>query len=260
MGKKIFAATVFLVIAMVTTGYLFFFQEKFSFRLEEEARVQEILSLIYDAQGNLSDAESITRGFILTGDEEFLKIFQKALLDLNQTLDRLNRMTANEPEPQRLLGELSILIGQRQAFLQVAIDLRRMKGSGAPEHVILAREGTKVQNEIRRTFEQLEDYGKKMLDADWRKEKGRTQTWVWALNLGTLGSLSLLLLSLYLLNRESNQRKKAETQLAGYQEDLRSCTSQLSLAEEHERRRIAGHLHDEISQTITFATIRLREL
>lgn len=260
MGKKIFAAWVFLIIAMVTVGAAFFYQEKYRLTLDEIARVQETLSLIYDAQGNLSDAEAITRGYILTGDEGQLQIFQDAVRQLEQALDRLNQVTANEPEPQRLLGELTLLIGRRQALLQVSIELRRLKGAEVPEHVILTKEGTKVQDEIRKTFDQLEDYGKKMLHPDWRKEKVRIQSWVFVLYLVTLGSLTLSFLPLYFLNREIGQRKKAEEKVAAYQEDLRSCASQISLAEERERRRIAVLLHDQVAQGLTAAAIRLREL
>ncbi|MBU4233815.1 MAG: CHASE3 domain-containing protein [Proteobacteria bacterium] len=260
MGKKILLAWSFLLIAMMTVGYLFFYQEKYRLALDEIVRVQETLSLIYDAQSNLSDAEAIVRGYVLDGDEGQLQIFGKALKDLDHALDRLNRVTANEPEPQRLLGELTLLIGRRQALLQVSIDLRRLKGSEVPEHVVVTREGTKVQNQIRQLFDQMEDYANKMLEPDWPKEKDRIQTRVLALYLVTFGSLSLLLLPLYFLNREINQRKQAEEKVVAYQEDLRSYASQLSLAEERERHRIGAHLHDHIGQALALANIKLGEL
>ncbi len=260
MGKKIFAAWGFLLIAMVTVGYLFFYQEKYRLRLDEIVRLQETLSLIYDAQSNLSDAEAIVRGYILTGDEGQLQIFGKALKDLDHALDRLNRVTANEPEPQRLLGELTLLIGRRQALLQVSIDLRLLKGSEVPEHVVVTRDGTKIQDQIRQLFDQMENYANKMLEPDWPKEQVRIQTRVLALYLVTFGSLSLLLLPLYFLNREINQRKQAEEKVVAYQEDLRSYASKLSLAEERERHRIGAYLHDRIGQALALANIKLGEM
>jgi PAS domain S-box-containing protein len=55
-------------------------------------------------------------------------------------------------------------------------------------------------------------------------------------------------------------RKLAEKKLLTYQSKLRSLASELSLAEERERRRIAGELHDRIGQTLAMAKIKLGAL
>lgn len=55
-------------------------------------------------------------------------------------------------------------------------------------------------------------------------------------------------------------RKRAEEDLLNYQQRLRSLTSQLSLTEEHERRRIATNLHDTISQNLAVANMKLDSL
>jgi signal transduction histidine kinase len=99
-----------------------------------------------------------------------------------------------------------------------------------------------------------------LLQPEWAEDKKKTQLWLWGLTIGAFFSFTLLLLSIYFVNREVNARQEVEAKLAGYQEDLRSLASQLSLAEERERRRIAAHLHDDIGQSMSLATIKLREL
>ena len=55
-------------------------------------------------------------------------------------------------------------------------------------------------------------------------------------------------------------RKLAEKKLITYQERLRSLASELSLAEERERRRLAADLHDRIGQALAIIKIRLGAL
>jgi PAS domain S-box-containing protein len=56
------------------------------------------------------------------------------------------------------------------------------------------------------------------------------------------------------------ERKMAEQKILEYQKRLKQLASKLSLAEEQERRRIAGELHDEVSQTLAMAKIKLDTL
>ena len=52
-------------------------------------------------------------------------------------------------------------------------------------------------------------------------------------------------------------RKQAEQELLRYQERLQALAAQLSSAEDRECRRIAGELHDEISQSLALALMKL---
>ncbi len=56
------------------------------------------------------------------------------------------------------------------------------------------------------------------------------------------------------------ERKQADKQLLEHKEQLQTLTSELSLAEERERRRSATGLHDQIGQTLALVQMRLGEL
>jgi ABC-type amino acid transport substrate-binding protein/anti-sigma regulatory factor (Ser/Thr protein kinase) len=53
------------------------------------------------------------------------------------------------------------------------------------------------------------------------------------------------------------ERKKAEQKNIDYQQRLKALTSQLTLVEEHERRRIAADLHDDVSQNLAISRLQL---
>jgi len=61
-------------------------------------------------------------------------------------------------------------------------------------------------------------------------------------------------------SRDITERKRAEEKLLDYQTKLKSLSSQLSVTEERERRRIATDLHDHIGQSLVFSKLKLDEL
>jgi PAS domain S-box-containing protein len=60
--------------------------------------------------------------------------------------------------------------------------------------------------------------------------------------------------------RDVTVQRQFEEQLVAHREKLRSLASELSLAEERERRRIAAEVHDHIGQNLAFAKMKLAEL
>ena len=57
--------------------------------------------------------------------------------------------------------------------------------------------------------------------------------------------------------RDVSERRRTEQQLTEYRERLNALASQLTIAEERERRRIAADLHDQVGQLLSFARLRL---
>jgi PAS domain S-box-containing protein len=60
--------------------------------------------------------------------------------------------------------------------------------------------------------------------------------------------------------RDITEEKEAEEEIQAYQGKLKSLASQLTLAEEREKRRIAGELHDQVSQSLAFSKMKLEVL
>jgi PAS domain S-box-containing protein len=67
-------------------------------------------------------------------------------------------------------------------------------------------------------------------------------------------------LGVFAAARDVTERRQAEERLADYREKLRSMASEVSLAEERQRREIATQLHDRIGQELAMTKMRLAAL
>jgi signal transduction histidine kinase len=260
MGKKIFAAWICLGILFIVTGYLFTYQEHIRMDLNRIAHTQEILSLIYDIQNNLTDAETGAQTFIASGDEANLAIYRSGAKIARREMAELRQLTTGEAEQEKLLVSLQQSVHKRLELLERGINLRREQPPQEKEQEQLNKEGKKLQASIRRQLDKMEEVEKKLLNPQWAKNKDKRRLYLLLLTLGAFCSYTLLLIVFFLLNREIQQRKLVEKSLAKYQEDLRTLASQLSLAEERERRRLALYLHDQIGHTLALTNIKIGEI
>jgi signal transduction histidine kinase len=254
MGRKLFAAWVSMALLMLVAGYLFTYQEELRLNLDKIARTHLMLSMIYDLENNLAEAEALVRGFIITGDDRQLQGYPEETRELERLFAELSFYTEND------LDKLRPLVAKRLALYDQAITFRREKGFSENQYPNATSEGKKVQADIKQILDKMEVHEKKQLNPAWAHQKKKVKFWLWGLSLGTFLLFSILLLVLYMLNKEVLQRKRAEGQLASYQADLRSLASQLTLAEEQERRRLAVYLHDQIGQNLALSNIKLQEL
>jgi signal transduction histidine kinase len=157
MGKRLLAVWISLAVAVFAAVYLFSFQEKLRLDLDRVAHTLEILSLVYDLENHLADAESGARGYILTRDPQQLERYKAEAKEVDRAFDDLYQQTANDKGPRRLLEGLKPLLKERQALVQKSLELVEKTGVEGPEYRLASREGARIQNRIRQGLEKLED-------------------------------------------------------------------------------------------------------
>ena len=185
-------------------------------QLNEDAawvsHTHEALDLLSTAMSTLSEAESGMRGFVITGEEEFLDSYQTAQARLEDVFVKLREKTGDNPSQQERLKELSSVGREEQAYLRKMIDLRRRQ-PGAAEAVIAGLEGKTRMDRIRRLVGAMKDEENRLLGACENNTVHAYRLSVGSALVGTFLGLGLVAACVWVLERQLaiRQRAAAET-------------------------------------------------
>lgn len=114
------------------------------------ARALNTSRLMVELQGRLVDAETSQRGFLITGNADYLESYNDALTSLTPTFMELYQSTANEPLWEQRLDTLQALLFLKFRELQTSIELRRRSGFAAAQKLTMTNQGKRTMDRIRK--------------------------------------------------------------------------------------------------------------
>jgi methyl-accepting chemotaxis protein len=107
-----------------------------------------VLARLSDLDDVLTDAESASRGYVITGDDSFVEEFRKAEQQVPTILADLHRLMAESPNQAQRLDALTDAAGERLAFAREAVDLRRTEGVEAARRRLASGEGKRLMDRV----------------------------------------------------------------------------------------------------------------
>ncbi len=108
-----------------------------------------VLHQIERVEGELLDAETGQRGFLLTGKEAYLEPFLRGRQAVHRALDSLRVLTADNPVQQHRLRAAASLVAVKLAELEETVRLRRDEGLDSALVVVLSDRGARAMEEFR---------------------------------------------------------------------------------------------------------------
>jgi len=130
----------------------------FAYR-QETAAVQHTLGVekkLSQLLSSIQDAESGNRGFLLTGDEIHLQVYDRAVAVIEGEFNDLKTLAENDEGLQRSLASLRPVVQDRLALLQQGIELRRSGGLDAAVRHVRTNRGHDVMQQVRAGIAQLQ--------------------------------------------------------------------------------------------------------
>jgi len=143
------------LIALLTMSWLVHHTSgQFKDSFYQVAHTYKVLNLVQQTQFHLLDAETERRGYLLTGGDEYLSSYGRAMTSIRNDIDQLKTLSQTRVGQQTNISELQDLIVER-----LGIDPEKMAGGKTGLHdtlaVALTDQGKQTMEQIGRVLFQM---------------------------------------------------------------------------------------------------------
>jgi PAS domain S-box-containing protein len=168
------------------------------------------LAKLAEISSQLKDAEIGERGYLLTGDEEYLETYREATQTFDQEHKSLRTLIADNPGFERKIDMIAPLIATKFAATTKLYNLRAREGFDPAAQAVLIDQGQQTVDDILRLSGELEDEQNQLLQQRTDEADARDQT----INLSTtVGSFIAVMLAAFIIIRDIAERKQADEAL-----------------------------------------------
>jgi len=119
------------------------------------AHTTGVLREVEGALSGLNSAETATRGYIITGREEYQGIYQSAVSEARAALRRLTQLTAGGARQQERLRRLEPLVASRMDLLKQTFESRRQREFSIEKQRPAEAEGQRLMVGIRKVIDDM---------------------------------------------------------------------------------------------------------
>jgi signal transduction histidine kinase/CheY-like chemotaxis protein len=171
-----------------------------------------VIGAIKDLDLSIHDAESGQRGFLLTGNEDYLKPYNAALGRVTLLESALNQLTADNPAEQARLAALGPLVQRKLEEMSQTIVIRRDDGASAALRIVQTNLGRDLMVEIESTIAGMANEEHSLLAKRLAVLDERALLIRWLFFGGTALAILALIYAAWLLNQAWSRSYRAESE------------------------------------------------
>ncbi len=164
-------------------------------------------------QAEIKDANAAHRGFAISGLKEFLEPFATSRDETRKLLNRLSKLTVDNPAQQQRLQKLTRLLEAKYKQIDNSVKLRMNYGQEAALAFIATGSGEVIMDRIRTLAEEFDREEMKLLEireAEAAKALARIRT---VILIGVSLSLTIIILNFIALQKQIRRRRMSEREL-----------------------------------------------
>lgn len=217
------------------------------------------------------DAETGSRGYLLTGDPRYLEPYNAAVAEIGQQLDALRMIYAPSADEHAILGQLTRNVQRKLAEMDLSVRMRKQGNEDAWKFVLMTDVGKEHMDAIREEATQLINAAAARMEVS--QVQVRRSLLLSRIGIAAVAMAGLLAFYLYLrqttaLERAGEQQQKIlqqerdllERQVRERTATLAELATHLQQVREEERGHLARELHDELGALLTAAKLDVARL
>lgn len=232
-----------LLILMVVGAVSYRSTTSFVESADVVARSHQIVARLEATLGDLANAESEARGYVITGNEIYLNLYHRFANEVTTDIKELRALAMN-PAIQQRLALLEGMIQRRLDKLHTSVETRKLEGLEAASK--LAGPGKKLMDEVRQAANEIEAMENTLLDERQRIAKTLAAQTLTVVIFGSFLAVLVAGASTIILRMDIAHRERLEKEV-------------LEISE-REQRRIGQDLHDGLCQRLTGIALFNRSL
>lgn len=213
---------IFLLLVLLVNGLVL--RRQLSLLVDSQAWVAHTRQVLYEltqTESLLKDAERSQRGYLYTGDTKYLDPYNAVPPLLAAHLDRITKLTADNPRQRTQVPVLRDLVGKKMDEMAQTIVLARAGRASDAKALVTSDVGLRYMDQIRATMGQMEEEENSLsLNRSHAYERSIKVTVICIYLASFFAALGLGLLAYFIL-REMNLREKHAVQLKAREEWFR---------------------------------------
>ena len=264
LGLALLAACI--LIGINETGF-----NQSSTALENIAEASRTRASLNRVLQHVLDAETGSRGYLLTGDPRYLEPYNAAVAEIGAQLDALRLIYVPNPDEYAILSQLTRNVQRKLAEMDLSVRMRKQGNEDAWKFVLMTDVGKEHMDAIR------EQAGRLINASTARMEVSQIQVrrslLLSRIGIAAVAMAGLLAFYLYLrqttaLERAGEQQQRVlqqerdllERQVRERTATLAELATHLQQVREEERGHLARELHDELGALLTAAKLDVARL
>jgi len=211
--KYINIGFVIALLILVSVNIVIYINIRFHF--EDEVIITKSLSIIQSSEAlysNIIEAETNRRGYLITGNDEFMKEYYPSMNSIDSSFSDLNSKIT-DPDEKKILDTLQQLIFNRKDLLEESVEIQDKRSKDYQSQIEYTQRGKIYVDKIKSGIQRIQEKEKAILSARLLEAETSSRYTITNLIIGNVLAFSLLIAAFFLLNRSLNKRRDAELSL-----------------------------------------------